>query len=120
MTPDILLWLLLLSSGALMLAVPHLSSGGSFFAVRLGLDFRASEAGRRALRLYNRSVVAGLLAGAVFIFAYAAVRNFGLMTLGALAPELAGLAAFYRNYYRLRPHAAAPEGVREADLLPAH
>jgi len=120
MKPVVLSWLLLLFTGGLMLAIPHISPRGLFFAVRTGTGFRDTETGRAALRLYNWSVAAALVAGAALIVAFGAERKPPVLLLAAMLPEVAGFAAFFRNYHRLRPHAAPPEGVREAHLLPAH
>jgi len=120
MKPEILFWLFLLFTGGLILAIPHISPRGLFFAVRTGTDFRTSETGRAALRLYNRAIYISLAVGALCIVVFGAERKPGLLAAASMLPEVAGLAAFLRNYFHLRPHAAPQEGVREADLLPAH
>ena len=101
--------------GAVMLALPYLSPRNLFFGVRVGAAFRENEAGRAALAWYRWWVVGGIAAALALNLAASGMPD-AVLAFSPLLPFLAGVGAFVRVYFRLKPHAIAGSGVREAEL----
>jgi uncharacterized membrane protein len=89
-----------------------------FFAITVPAEFRGTEMGRAILRAYRiESVVYALMAAALILGGMAA----GILgiALAGLGWQIAGLVvAFLRARRKARPHAAAPDTVREAEIGP--
>jgi uncharacterized membrane protein len=99
-------------TGAVMLALPHLSPRGVFFGARVGEDFASSGGGRGYLRVYRTWVVLFTLAGAAVV-ALAGHSALALIA-GALIPQVAALAFFLRNHLVTRHLALSAPRVPEA------
>ncbi|MGH9645419.1 MAG: DUF1648 domain-containing protein [Bryobacteraceae bacterium] len=99
----------------LILSIPHLTRREILFGVVVPIDFRSSQDGRRAIRMY-RSVVAipaigGLIAIALWVHEFLPV-----LVLALLATVVAGMTAFVWQNRKLKAFAIQPLHVRELEL----
>lgn len=99
----------------LILSIPHLTRREILFGVVVPIDFRSSQEGRRAIRMY-RSVVAipaigGLIAIALWVHEFLPV-----LVLALLATVAVGMTAFVWQNRELKVFAVQPQPVRAFEL----
>jgi uncharacterized membrane protein len=104
-------------AGGATLALPSLSPAWFLFDVRVGEPFRKTQAGRKALRTYYTSDIAGL-AVTIALAAALGLNHTWTWVLFTLLPYAGAGVGYYRANRELRQYAAPAQApsVREADL----
>jgi len=105
--------------GALVFALPNMTRRELLFAVPVPPDFRASPAGRHAIRMFRLVVAAAAVAGAcALLLAPAGLAN-AMAGAMPIAISLAGAVAFWRQNRALAAAAQQYTRPREAEMTSA-
>lgn len=107
---------MVLLTGGILLVIPRFSRPDIYFAVTIEPSFRQSEAGRAIARRYSMQMLAWIAAAAAIIAISVFLGKPHLSSLAILVVSIGSLISLISANRWTRPHATAPNAVREASL----
>lgn len=105
-------------TGWLLWSLPVWSRPGTFFAVTVVPNFRASREALRIVRHYRIELLLHIAISFALIVAAADRRAVVLLVFGVLWLVVGPLIAISRGHAKAMPHAVAHSTIREASLVP--
>jgi uncharacterized membrane protein len=107
---------MVLFAGGILLIIPRFSRPDIYFAVTVDPAFRDSEAGRAIARRYTVQMTGWIVLAAALIAVTVPFSNPALPSLAVMVVTVGSIVSLVLANRRTRPHAVAPDPVREASL----